>query len=504
MTAKPLLLQLPLPHKLLISGCIGLIGWALLHNPGLKKAEQQFSALPTNIFTYNSLQPLNQIFSAISSYQPFANDDLVEWFNTTPNNLELNDDIQAYHQLYNFSDNLAEPLDDTPSFLVTDTGVDVDASLLEDEPHADPDQLLRQQQLRIRRGDTLAQLLVRAGLEINSLPQLKKLPEARVLNQLKAGQSIEIISKQQQLVELHYDYSATETLHVLLTGDRLSAQIEQHPLENKVQLIRGQIRSSLYADGIKAGMSQKMVHQLTKIFGWDIDFTQDIQPGDQFNVVTEENWAKGKRLGGGNILAAEFITGGQKFRAFRYVDADGNSNFFNEKGETMRKAFLQAPVDVERITSGFNLRRMHPVLHKIMAHRGIDYAGRVGTPVKAAGDARVESAGFQSTFGNLVVLRHGPRYQTKYAHLSRFARGLKVGQKIRQGEVIGYIGATGRVTGAHLHYEFLVNGTHQNPKSLKLNLAQPLTGKERSRYLAQIRPLVQQLDKGTSLALNDR
>lgn len=499
MSAKLLLPQLPLPHKFLISGCIGLIGWALLQSPSLRQTEQHLK-LTSSVFSYDTLLPLNQIFNAISNYQPFAQDDLVDWFNTSTNSLELSADSQGYQQLYNFGENLADPVDDSPSFLVTEAGADVDTSA-EDKQDMDLEQLLQQQQIQIRRGDTLAQILVRAGLEITPVAQLKKLPQSQALNRLKAGNSIELLSKQQQLVELHYDLSATETLHIVQNGAGYDANIEQHPLENKVRVIHGQIQNSLYADGIKAGLSQKMVHQLTKIFGWDIDFSQDIQPGDRFNVVTEENWAKGKRLGGGNILAAEFVTNGQKFRAFRYVDADGNSNYFNEKGETMRKAFLQAPVDVERITSGFNLRRMHPVLHKIMAHRGIDYAGRIGTPIKAAGDARVESVGFQSSFGNLVVLRHGPRYQTKYAHMSRFARGLKVGQKIRQGEVIGYIGATGRVTGAHLHYEFLVNGVHQNPKSLKLNLTQPLTGKERSRYLAQIKPFITQLEQQSGLAL---
>jgi murein DD-endopeptidase MepM/ murein hydrolase activator NlpD len=214
----------------------------------------------------------------------------------------------------------------------------------------------------------------------------------------------------------------------------------------------------------------------------------------------------GKQVGTGNILSARFTNRGKTYTAVRYTNKQGNSSYYNANGESMRKAFIRTPVDFARISSRFSNGRRHPILNKIRAHKGVDYAAPRGTPIKAAGDGRISLAGRHGGYGNAVIIQHGQRYRTLYAHMQGFAKGVRTGSNVKQGQIIGYIGTTGLSTGPHLHYEFQVNGVHVDPLSQKLPMSDPIANSEKSRFMQLSKPLMAQMDKekSTMLALNNQ
>jgi murein DD-endopeptidase MepM/ murein hydrolase activator NlpD len=258
------------------------------------------------------------------------------------------------------------------------------------------------------------------------------------------------------------------------------------------------ITSSLFVAGQEAGLSDNLIMQLAAIFGWDIDFALDIRAGDSFKLLFEQRFKDGRKVDEGPILAAEFSNRGDSLRAVRYTAPDGITGYYSETGMAMRKAFLRTPLKFTRISSNFNLRRRHPVLNRIRAHRGVDYAAPTGTPVKAAGDGVVVFAGTKGGYGKTVVLRHGGVYSTLYAHLSRYAGGLRRGQRVGQGAVIGYVGSTGLATGPHLHYEFQVNGIHRDPLNVPLPRAEGIPADQLPRFEAEAALLLAQLDGADS------
>ncbi len=229
---------------------------------------------------------------------------------------------------------------------------------------------------------------------------------------------------------------------------------------------------------------------LADLFAWDIDFVNDIQPGDTFTVTYEEIYDHGKYVEDGPILAARFVNDGHQYLAVRYVSPDGHAGYYTPDGRSLRKAFLRAPLEFTRVSSPFSLHRRHPILNLIRAHKGVDYAAPIGTPVRAAGDGRVIFAGRKGGYGNVVELDHAHGIMTVYGHLSRFARGLRVGEHVAQGAVIAYVGMTGLATGPHLHYEFRVNGVYKNPQTVSLPDAVPIDAALRADFLAQTGPLL--------------
>jgi len=252
--------------------------------------------------------------------------------------------------------------------------------------------------------------------------------------------------------------------------------------------VHATIAYSLALAGERAGLSDDLIMQLTNIFAWDIDFATNLYPGDQFTVVYENNEANS-----GQIVAAEFVNRGKIFTAIRYKDREGNVNYYSPEGKTMRKAFLSSPVEYTHISSHFDTHRRHPILNRIRAHKGIDYAARTGTPVKSAGDGVVTFIGRKGGYGQVMIVQHGQRYETLYAHLSNFKRGLQNGDPVRQGEIIGYVGQTGLATGPHLHYEFRIDGIHRNPETLSLGDATPLSHHLLADFKAKSQPLLAQL-----------
>jgi len=264
--------------------------------------------------------------------------------------------------------------------------------------------------------------------------------------------------------------------------------------------VHGTINSSLSLAGQKAGLSNELILQLTNIFAWDIDFATNLHQGDQFTVVYEKTRI-GNNSSDSQIIAAEFVNQGRILTAIRYKDSEGHVNYYSPEGKPMRKAFLSTPVDFVRISSGFDTHRKHPILNRIRAHKGVDYAARTGTPVKSAGDGEVIFRGRQGGYGQVMIVKHGEHYETLYAHLSDFKKGLESGDLVKQGEVIGYVGQTGLATGPHLHYEFRVDGVHRNPETLNLGQSLPLHAEVLADFKAQTRPTLDQLNKTKAQSL---
>ena len=240
--------------------------------------------------------------------------------------------------------------------------------------------------------------------------------------------------------------------------------------------------------------------QLSNIFAWDIDFANNLHHGDQFTVVYEESENSSNTLNS-QIIAAEFVNQGRILTAIRYKDKEGHIDYYSPEGRPMRKSFLSTPVDFVRISSGFDGHRKHPVLNRIRAHRGVDYAARTGTPVKSAGDGEIIFRGRKGGYGQVIIVRHGEHYETLYAHLSEFKKDLNNGDLVKQGEVIGYVGQTGLATGPHLHYEFLVDGIHQNPEKLNLAQSAPLDSALLTDFKVHAFPLIAELNKTKAKSL---
>jgi murein DD-endopeptidase MepM/ murein hydrolase activator NlpD len=351
--------------------------------------------------------------------------------------------------------------------------------------------------IEVGRGQTLSEIFEAHGLGFSEAIAVVKLSsDAARLKNLRAGDKL-LLRKtpEDHLEELRFELDEANTLHVRRTpDDTLEAITIAAALERRQTQVAGLIENSLFLDGQRAGLSNRLLMQMAELFGYDIDFALDLRIGDRFAVIYEELYKDGKKLRDGDIVAAEFVNRGRSFRAVRYVDADGNVAFYTPEGESLRKAFLRTPVDFARVSSGFNLRRRHPILNTIRAHKGVDYAAGTGTPIKATGDGKVEFIGVKGGYGRIIILKHGSQYTTLYAHMSKYRSGVKVGSRVKQGQVIGYVGATGLATAPHLHYEFRINGVHKNPITVALPRANPLPRSVIARWRADNAHVVAQLD----------
>lgn len=349
--------------------------------------------------------------------------------------------------------------------------------------------------LTIGRGDTLDKLFRKHDLDLGHLSEISKLDEARKrFRRLKPGDQFEITHDQGDLVRMYSNLNLTSALKIERAESGFKAEIVERPIEKRKRLAYGAIESSLFESAADAGLSDRVIMNIAGIFAWDVDFVLDIRTGDNYYVQYEEIWQNGEYVMDGEIIAAEFNNNGRTHHAIRFVDDDGRSDYFTPDGHSVRKAFLRAPVDFTRISSNFNPRRRHPILNTIRAHRGVDYAAPRGTPIKAAGDGKVIFRGVKGGYGNTIILQHGGNITTLYAHMSRFA-GARIGSRVRQGQTIGYVGATGLATANHLHYEYRLNGAHRNPRTVKLPQANPIDQRYRQRFLATVEPILQELEK---------
>jgi murein DD-endopeptidase MepM/ murein hydrolase activator NlpD len=376
----------------------------------------------------------------------------------------------------------------------------------EAEPKQQTTEALNWVNFKVKNGDSLAYLFKRNNLSAAELHQIMKLGKlTRSLRYIKPGQHFRVsMNQQQQINELFYDINKLESLHIKRTDSAFTAKLLKRPVDKRTTFASAVIDSSLFEAGKNAGMGDALIMQLVGVFGWDIDFALDIRKGDRFNILYEEQFLEGKKLKDGPIIAAEFTNQGRTYKAVRYTDAKGRTDYYSDDGRSMRKAFLRTPVDFRRISSRFG-KRHHPTLNRMKLHKGVDYAARTGTPIKAAGDGKVIFRGRKGGYGKVIILQHGGRYSTLYAHMSRYKKGVYAGKRVKQGQIIGYVGSTGRATGPHLHYEFRVNGAHRNPLTVRLPDAAPIAKKYKADFAAASQSLLAQLDarKPTQVASNN-
>ncbi len=337
--------------------------------------------------------------------------------------------------------------------------------------------------------DTLGSIFKRMALDPADLAAIRQLPGIRQsLDYLKPGDAIQVTHREGSVKELTRKVSETKTLHVVRDEAGFAAKVTENPVQTRIRTASATIDSSLFQAAESAQMSDLVALKLANIFAWDIDFVLDIREGDRFTAVYEQIYQDGKYLRDGDVLAAEFVNGGKVYRAVRFVDETGAVGYYAPDGKPMRKAFLRAPVEFTRVSSVFNPHRLHPILNLIRGHMGTDYAAPIGTPVHAAGDGRVAFEGVRGGYGNAILLSHSNEVQTLYGHMSRFARHIHVGSHVQQGEVIGFVGMTGLATGPHLHYEYLMNGVHKDPQTVKLPGAEPLSADAMGRFHTETAP----------------
>jgi len=360
----------------------------------------------------------------------------------------------------------------------------------------DPTQNWSQISTEVKPGDNLALIFKRNGLSPRDVHRVStSKPLGNRLKSIFPGHKMTFfVDDEKRLMRLDYSTGPLDTLEYQRNGDEFIGQQLTSEPERLLAYKHGTIDHSLFVASQRAGLSDALTMRLAQIFQWDVDFVLDIRPGDAFYVVFEELYFNGEFIGHGDILAAEFVNQGDAYRGIQYERKDGDRDYFAPNGESMRKAFLRAPVSFSRISSNFNLRRVHPLFKKVRPHRGIDYAAPSGTPILAAGEGVVQAASRTKANGNYVVVRHGEQYVTKYLHLKNFGRQVKKGSRVKQGQTIGYVGATGWATAPHLHYEFLVNGVHKNPRTVSLPNAAPIPKAELPFFKVQTQQYAALLD----------
>jgi murein DD-endopeptidase MepM/ murein hydrolase activator NlpD len=353
--------------------------------------------------------------------------------------------------------------------------------------------------------DTLDAIFRRLKLSLTDLASLRGLPGLKArLDSLRPGESLRLMHRDGALFGLERRLNEEQTLKVSRDASGLKAAVLQNPLEARPRVVHAVINSSLFEAVEAAGGHDQTAVAMADIFGWDIDFVLDIQPGDSFVVSYQELYQDGVYVKDGPIVAASFTNQGRTYRAVRYTDPSGSAHYYTPDGRSMHKAFLRAPVEFTRISSKFNSARLHPILNLIRAHKGVDYAAPIGTPVRAAGDGRVRYAGPKGGYGNVVEIEHTRSIVTVYGHLSRFAKGTRVGAHVNQGSVIAYVGMTGLATGPHLHYEYRVDGAFKNPQTVSLPDAEPIDARLRPDFEARTAPLLAALDVSAGPVLVSR
>lgn len=368
---------------------------------------------------------------------------------------------------------------------------------LEIEP-IEPEPIGQTTEYVVRRNDTLDRIFRQLGLSLTDLSNIRSLEGVRQkLDALRPGDMITLVHNEGAVASLTRRISETEILTISRSETGFTAKVDSTPLEIKQTRASGVINSSLFVAARAAGVGSELImHLANDIFGWKIDFALEIQPGDRFDIVYEQKYRDGEYIGDGRILAAGFVNEGTSHRAIYFESEDGQiAGYFAPDGRSMRRQFLRAPLDFTRISSNFNPRRRHPLLNTIRAHKGVDYAAPTGTIIKAAGDGRVSFVGTKGGYGRVVILEHGGGISTLYGHMSRFVRGLRTGQRVTQGETIGYVGSTGAATGPHLHYEYRLNGVHKNPRTVALPDAAPIPIAYMPEFQARSGVLLAELDR---------
>ena len=335
----------------------------------------------------------------------------------------------------------------------------------------------------VKDGENLTIIFEDYNISLNTVYQILKLDRENEneLRDIKPGDEIKFSFVNDKLIRIDIKKDTLNSIRVNVAED-----ISIEKIVKDIQKIRsigiGEVQSSFYESGLKANMPESIIMDFAFIFGWDIDFFFDVRNGDTFSVIYETDYSEGEKISSGDIVFAEFVNNGQRYVAQRYFDNDLGKQYFDDNGNNVKKAFLRAPLDFAYISSHFNPNRMHPILHKIKAHNGVDYAAKRNTPIKASGDGFVQFIGRQRGYGRTIEIKHGGNIKTLYAHLERFNDKLKVGDKVKQGDIIGYVGDSGDATGPHLHFEFWQGEVRTDPVKVELPSAKPINQSELKNF----------------------
>ncbi len=406
------------------------------------------------------------------------------------NNAEIaTDSLPTFNSVTKSSDELARD-----SFSLGLPELQAQQKIIDDANNLSPKQW---REYKVKSGDSLARLFKRADIKPQQLDELMKSGDAvKKLRKIFPKDIIRVLSDDDGVLQaLRYDIDHKSYLMVEREQGALVAKTYNHEIETRQTHASGVIDSSLFLAGESAGISDNIIMELANIFGWDIDFALDIRKSDNFTVLYEELYHDGEKISDGKILAADFVNDGKIYRAVRYKNPQtSESEYYTPDGKSMRKAFIRSPVHFSRISSGFNLKRKHPILLNKRPHRGVDYAAKRGTPIYAAGDGKVIFKGKKGGYGKVMILKHGSKYTTLYAHLKTYNRKLKTGSRVKQGQTIAYVGSSGLATGPHLHYEFRVNGVHRNPLTVRLPASNPVPKRYMDDFDQITAPVIAQLD----------
>ena len=381
------------------------------------------------------------------------------------------------------------PIENNASEINTSLGDEIIRSKIDFEKlsiikSADNESSNRTQLIFIEKNNTLIKLLREAGLLNKHIKALIKAKGSEKMARIKEGDLLEVeINKNQIPKSIFLSSDGLNGLSAEFKDGFFTIRKSKRNPEVLERFASVSIQDSLYQSALSAGIPDSVIMDLVYIFGWDIDFIFDIRPGDSFDLLYEEYFWKGNKVKNGDIKSARFKRGNRVYTAVRYFLKNGDKEYFSTRGKNIEKAFLRSPVEFSYISSKYNLKRKHPILNRIKAHTGVDYAAPTGTPVRSTGAGTVLTRGTNGGYGKLIEIKHSEDYSTRYAHLSRYKKGLVVGTKVKQGDVIGYVGRTGRATGPHLHYEFRVNGMHTNPLTVKLPAAKPINEQEKKSFL---------------------
>ena len=351
--------------------------------------------------------------------------------------------------------------------------------------------------IKVDKNDTLIQILGSNEVENKYIKALIKTKGSEKLANIKTGDFVEIsFSENKTPKEIFVTRNGLKGVLAEFKDKTYTIKDFERTPEVLERFASVTIDESLYQSALKEGISDSIIMDLVFIFGWDIDFVFDIRSGDSFEVLYEEYFYKGEKIKNGDIVVARFKRGKKVFSAIRFFSSvSGTKEYFSTRGENVKKAFLKTPVEFSYISSHYNLKRKHPVLNKIRAHTGVDYAAPTGTPVRSTSSGTVSFIGNKGGYGKLIEIKHSEDYSTRYAHLSKFNPRLSNGSKVEQGETIGYVGQTGLATGPHLHYEFRVGGNHTNPLTVKLPDAKPISEVEKEEFFDHAIKMINRLDE---------
>ncbi|MEO5623199.1 MAG: peptidoglycan DD-metalloendopeptidase family protein [Dokdonella sp.] len=346
----------------------------------------------------------------------------------------------------------------------------------------------------VQAGQSLSDIFQQQGLAPTDLARaLDSQKDGAALRSIRPGQEFAFATDENgTLTAMRFERGDATRVVLHFSAQGVTESAVERAVERRTHVAHGVVTRSLFYAGEQAGLTDSMVLKLANAFGYDIDFAQDLREGDSFSVIYDDVYREGEHLRDGDIIAATFINQGKRYTAIRYTNADGDTMFYNEAGRPLRKSFLRTPVEFTRISSVFSTGRMHPILGYMRAHKGVDYAAPSGTPIRAAGDGKITFRGWKSGYGNFVIVQHNTHISTAYGHMSRFASE-QIGQRVKQGQIIGFVGMTGLATGPHLHYEFRVDGEHRDPLNVTLPLAEPLPPTQLAQFRQKSAPMLAKL-----------